>query len=75
MIVYIVKVEDICNKKLEEYLLDLFQGCYIVENGMKINRVDIGRCNKRQCIILYQLNFVDCFDIWLKYCCFINEIE
>lgn len=75
MIVHIARAEDTCNKEPEEHLLDLPQGCHIAENGMKINRVDIGRCNKRQCITSYQSNPVDCFDTWSKHCCSINETE
>lgn len=75
MISLIAKAEDTCNKKPEEHLLDLPQGCHTEENGMKINRVNIGRCDKRQCITSNLSNPVGCFDTWLKHCCSVNKTE
>lgn len=47
MFIFVVKVEDMCSGKLEEDLIDLFDGCYLEENGFKIICVNIGWCFKK----------------------------
>lgn len=47
MFIVVVKVEDICSGKLDEDLIDLFDGCYVVENELKIIWVNIGWCFKK----------------------------
>lgn len=69
----IAKAEDTCNGKPDEDLLDLPSGCHAEERGNKVTRINIGRCNKRQCITSTLLNPVDCYDAWPKYCCSVNE--
>lgn len=48
-------------------------GCHAEENGLKITRVNIGRCSRKQCITSVQLNSVNCYDTWSKHCCIVNE--
>lgn len=48
-------------------------GCHAVENELKITRVNIGRCSKKQCITSAQLNAVNCYDTWPKHCCIVNK--
>lgn len=48
-------------------------GCHAEENGLKITRVNIGRCSKKQCITSIQSNSVNCYDTWPKHCCIVDE--
>lgn len=48
-------------------------GCHAEENGLKITRVNIGRCSKKQCITSAQSNSINCYDTWPKHCCIVNE--
>lgn len=67
------KAEDTCSGKPDEDLIDLPDGCHAEENGLKITRVNIGRCSKKQCITSAQLNAVTCYDTWPTHCCIVNE--
>lgn len=73
MFTRVAKAEDTCSGKPDEDLIDLPDGCHAEENGLKITRVNIGRCSKKQCITSAQLNAVTCYDTWPTHCCIVNE--
>lgn len=72
-VIVVAKAEDTCSGKPEEDLIDLPDGCHAKENGLKITRVNIGQCSKKQCITAVQSNAVNCYDTWPKRCCIVNK--